>query len=184
MWSPTNDAMYLAPANLTLYARAVGNTNPVQTVQFFAGGTSLGVVTNLPRVLVTNVQPLYPLAWSNVLAGNYALKVVATDVMGLSATSAVVNISVVTNLPPPPPVRPSVYIYSPTNGATYLAPANLTLLCASGGNDRNRSDGGVLCRDRQPGCGVEQQPGGGNQYILHHLEQPAGGLLCPDRQNH
>src|SRR5208283_1263391 len=73
MWSPTNGAMYLAPANLTLYARAVGNTNPVQTVQFFAGSTSLGVVTNLPGVLVTNVEPLYPLAWSNVLAGNYAL---------------------------------------------------------------------------------------------------------------
>ena len=102
IWSPTNGAMYLAPANLTLYVRAVGNTNPVQTVEFFAGSTSLGIVTNLPGVLVTNVEPLYPLAWSNVLAGNYALKAVATDVQGLMATSAVVNISVVTNLPPPP----------------------------------------------------------------------------------
>jgi hypothetical protein len=127
IWSPTNGAMYLAPANLTLYARAVGNTNPVQTVQFFAGSTSLGVVTNLPGVLVTNVEPLYPLAWSNVLAGNYALTAVATDIVGLSTTSSVVNINVVTNFPPPPPVRPSVAIYSPTNGARYLAPANLIL---------------------------------------------------------
>ncbi|HVM49490.1 MAG TPA: Ig-like domain-containing protein [Candidatus Acidoferrum sp.] len=127
IWSPTNGATYLAPANLTIYVRAVGNTNPVQTVQFFAGDTSLGTVTNLPGVIVTNVEPLYPFAWSNVLAGNYALKAVATDMAGLSATSAVVNISVLTNPPPPPPVRPVVALYYPTNNATFLAPANLTL---------------------------------------------------------
>ena len=124
IWSPTNGATYLAPANLTLYARAVGNTNPVQTVEFFAGNTSLGVVTNLPGVLVTNVEPLYPLAWSKVLAGNYALKAVATDVQGLRATSSVVNISVVTNVGNLPL---AVRLQYPTNGQTYTALARIEM---------------------------------------------------------
>ena len=91
--------MYLAPANLTLYARAVETGGTVQTVQFFAGSTSLGVVANSSQVVFTNLgtELLFPLAWSNVLAGSYALKAVATDAAGMTATSSVVTISVVTN---------------------------------------------------------------------------------------
>ena len=183
IWSPTNGAMYLAPANLTLYARAVGNTNPVQTVEFFAGSTSLGIVTNLPGVLVTNVEPLYPLAWSNVLAGNYALKAVATDVQGLMATSAVVNISVVTNLPPPPVVRPAVYIYSPTNGAQYLAPATLTLYARAVETSGTVQTVEFFAGKHESGRGVEQQPGSSDEYqqraaLPAGLVQRAGGQLC------
>ena len=91
--------MFLAPANLTLYARAVETTGVVETVEFFAGSTSLGVVPISSQGVFTNIskEPLFPLAWSNVLAGSYALKVVATDANGMTATSSVVNISVVTN---------------------------------------------------------------------------------------
>src|ERR1035437_1067966 len=129
IYSPTNGAMFLVPANLTLYARAVESTGVVQTVEFFAGSTSLGVVPNSNQGVFTNIstEPLFPLSWSNVLAGSYALTAVATDARGITGTSSVVNISVVTNLPPPPVVRPYVYIYSPTNNARFVAPANLTL---------------------------------------------------------
>jgi hypothetical protein len=129
IYSPTNYARFLAPTNLTLYARAVETTGVVQTVEFFAGHTSLGVAPNSSQVVVSNLStaPLFPLVWSNVLAGSYALTAVATDARGITATSSVVNISVVTNLPPPPVVRPSVYIYSPTNYARFVAPTNLTL---------------------------------------------------------
>src|ERR1035441_6617901 len=129
IYSPTNGSMFLAPASLTIYARAVETTGVVQTVEFFAGSTSLGVVPNSSQGVFTNIstEPLFPLAWSNVLAGSYALTAVATDARGITATSSVVNISVVTNLPPPPVVRPYVYIYSPTNNARFVAPANLTL---------------------------------------------------------
>ena len=128
IYSPTNGAMFLTPANLTLYARAVESSGTVATVQFFANNASLGVVSNSSQMVFTNVstEPLFPLAWSNVLTGSYALMAVATDVNGNSATSSVVNISVVTNIPPPI-VRPSVGIYSPANGTTYLAPANVNI---------------------------------------------------------
>jgi hypothetical protein len=125
IYSPTNGAMYLAPANLTLYARAAESGGTVQTVQFFAGSTSLGIVSNSSVVTNVSVEPLFPLGWSNVLAGNYALKAVATDVLGNSSTSSVVNISVVTNFPPPPPVPFVVGFWYPTNGQKFIAPANV-----------------------------------------------------------
>ena len=126
IYSPANGASFLAPTNLTLYARGYESTGTVQTVQFFAGTNSLGVVSNSSQVVVTNLssEPLFPLPWSPALAGSYALKAVATDAAGITGTSSVVTISVVTNLPV---VRPAVYIYSPANGASFLAPTNLTL---------------------------------------------------------
>jgi hypothetical protein len=129
IYSPANGAVFLAPTNLTLYARGVESGGVVQTLEFFAGSTSLGVVPNSSQGVFTNIstEPLFPLAWSNVLAGTYVLRAVATDAHGLTATSSVVSISVVTNLPPPPVVRPAVYIYSPTNNARFVAPTNLTL---------------------------------------------------------
>ena len=76
IYSPTNGAMFLVPANLTLYARAVETTGVVQTVEFFAGSTSLGVMLNSSQGVFTNISKelLFPLAWSNVLAGSYALR--------------------------------------------------------------------------------------------------------------
>jgi hypothetical protein len=130
IYSPTNAAMFLTPASLTLYARAVETAGTVATVQFFANNATLGLVSNSSQMVFTNVstEPLYPLAWSNVLTGTYALKAVATDTLGNSSTSSVVTISVVTNIPPAI-VRPSVGIYSPANGTTYLAPTNVNI-CA------------------------------------------------------
>jgi hypothetical protein len=128
IYSPTNGATFLAPTNLTLYARAVESSGTVATVQFFANNASLGMVSNSSQTVFTNVstEPLYALSWSNVLAGNYALKAVATDVNGGTATSSVVTINVVTNITPPV-VFPSVGIYSPAGGTKYVAPANVNI---------------------------------------------------------
>jgi Big-like domain-containing protein len=128
IYSPTNGATFLTPANLTLYARAVESSGTVATVQFFANNASLGVVSNSSQTVYTNVstEPLYALSWSNVLAGNYALKAVATDVNGNTATSSVVTINVVTNITPPV-VHPSVAIYSPASGTKYVAPASVNI---------------------------------------------------------
>lgn len=100
-------------------------------VAFYEGANLLGVVTSAPPVWVTNHHGIFPiyqktycLIWSNVPPGAYDLTAVATDNSGLSATSAVVNISVVTNLPP------FVRIVSPENGTRRFAPATLNL-CAS-----------------------------------------------------
>jgi uncharacterized metal-binding protein len=124
IYSPTNGAIYHGPTNLTLYARAVENNGTVAFVQFFAGRTNLGVVSNASQGVFTNVssEPLFPLVWSNVPVGAYALCAVATDTQGNAATSSVVNISVISNSPPPS-VPFAVSFYYPSNGQMFLAPA-------------------------------------------------------------
>jgi hypothetical protein len=78
-------------------------------VEFFAGATSLGTVTNAP----------FSLTWSNVAAGNYALTARATDNRGGSATSVVVQITV--------NAAPSIRITRPAPNTSFLEPANITL---------------------------------------------------------
>lgn len=124
IYSPTNNSKYYAPANLTLYARAAENGGTVATVTFEANNTVLGVVTNQGTYTNISSEPLYALPWPNVPVGNYALTAIVTDVLGNSATSAVVNI-LVTN--PPPPVPFVVSFYYPTNGESYVAPADIGL---------------------------------------------------------
>jgi len=66
---------------------AYETTGVVQTVEFFAGRTSLGVVRTAPggRSNVSTAPP-FPLVWSKVVAGSYALTAVATDAGGITAT--------------------------------------------------------------------------------------------------
>ena len=83
---PTNGAVFTAAPDLTLIAQAadpdVGGS--VSRVDFYRGNTLIGQSTNGG----------FSLVWSNVAAGVYALTAVATDNTGLSATSAVVNLSI------------------------------------------------------------------------------------------
>jgi hypothetical protein len=98
-------------------------------VEFFEDTNSLGVVTTPPVIFITNSYCVFPvrtpycLTWSNVVPGAYTLTAVATDNDGATATSAPVNISVVTNLPP------RVQIENPHDGSTFRAPANIGI-CA------------------------------------------------------
>jgi hypothetical protein len=88
-------------------------------------------------VLLTNSSadsPFY-MAWSNVPAGNYSLTAVAADSAGNTATSAPVNIYVLSNLPP------VVSIYAPdpvaiegTNTTNWIPLPNTLSNCVSGGN--------------------------------------------------
>src|SRR5437667_495149 len=84
--NPVNGAVFAAPANVTVQAKASDADGNVASVELFANATLVGTVTTAP----------YSLTASNLAAGNYALRAVAVDNGGLSSTSAVVNISVVT----------------------------------------------------------------------------------------
>ncbi len=123
-WYPTNGQIFLAPATIGVHAR-VTDSNVVETVQYFSGETSIGIVTNTGGVLLTNTSAANPffMAWSNVAAGDYSLTAVATDSAGHTATSAPVNIYVLSNLPP------VVSIYAPdpvavegTNSTNWFTP--------------------------------------------------------------
>ncbi|MDB6122434.1 MAG: cellulase family glycosylhydrolase [Pedosphaera sp.] len=98
--SPASGAVFAAPANVKIIANATDSDGSVTNVQFFGGTTSLGSVTASPFNITAN----------GLGAGSYALTAKATDNGGLSTTSAVVNISVVT------PVAVSNFFPQVTNG--------------------------------------------------------------------
>lgn len=108
---PTNGASFVAPATVQLQASASDPDGAVRRVQFFQGMELLSTVSNAP----------YSFNWTNVAAGSYALYAVATDNARAVATSAVANIVVRENM------APSVAITRPTNGAVFVAPAQVLI---------------------------------------------------------
>jgi Bacterial Ig domain/Calx-beta domain len=104
--SPPNGAIFRAPINLPIYAYAFDRDGMVTNVEFFADTNSLGTGRSLG--LNTGPLPMPPvglgniffLVWSNATVGAHALTAVAGSSDGGSATSAPVNISI---LSPPPP---------------------------------------------------------------------------------
>jgi hypothetical protein len=104
-------------------------TDAVTRVDFLAGTNLLGVVTNGANAgwlgKGSYEQEFDCITWSNAPTGAYILDAVATDLAGNSATSAPVDISVVTNFPP------RVRIIEPADGAVILGPTNLTLAASA-----------------------------------------------------
>ncbi|MGD0261152.1 MAG: Ig-like domain-containing protein [Verrucomicrobiota bacterium] len=130
--TPGDGTVFLAPVDIDICAMTSYFTDAVASVEFFAGKTLLGTVTNRPLSL-GGLELCRPpvsylcLSWTNVLPGAYDLTAIAKDLAGNMATSAVVDISVVTNFPP------RVLITKPCNGATILGPTNITI-CATAFN--------------------------------------------------
>jgi uncharacterized protein (TIGR03118 family) len=94
--SPTNGAVFVAPADLTIQASASDPDGSVAKVEFFDGTGSLGVTTNMPFQITAALA-----------VGTHSLSAQATDNLGATANSTVVSISV-TNSPPPQPA--STYV--------------------------------------------------------------------------
>jgi hypothetical protein len=84
--SPATNAVFAAPANVSITANATVSTGSVTNVQFFVGVNSIGS-KQPPAQFSTTANGLG--------AGSYVLTAVATAA-GISTTSAPVNISVVT----------------------------------------------------------------------------------------
>ena len=83
--SPSNGAVFAAPANVNLQAGVTNGAAAVTNIEFLAGATLLTNEDSGPFSITAN----------NLAAGNYPLSVIAQDNSGLSATNTV-NISVVT----------------------------------------------------------------------------------------
>ncbi len=82
--SPTNNASFFGPTNITINASANDSDGTIAKVEFFQGTNKLGEDLTSP----------YSLTWSNVAAGTYTLTAKATDNLGAVTTSAAVSISV------------------------------------------------------------------------------------------
>lgn len=106
--SPANNATFDAPTNMTVAASAADSDGSVVQVEFFAGTTSLGVVSSSP----------YTVTWNNVPLGPHALTARATDNDGAITSSTAVSITVngITSV-----------ITTPPNGSNYVAPAAFDL---------------------------------------------------------
>ncbi|MFZ6012435.1 MAG: Ig-like domain-containing protein [Bacteroidota bacterium] len=82
--SPSDGAIFTAPASVTISATASDSDGTVGKVDFYNGGVLLGTDTSSP----------YQFTWNNVSNGNYSLTAVATDNGNLTTTSAPVSITV------------------------------------------------------------------------------------------
>jgi len=109
--NPVAGASFTAPASVSLGASASVSSGTVTNVSFFGNGTLLGSAKTSPFTVTSS-----PLA-----AGPYALTAIATAA-GVSATSAVVNITVGASTP-----TPTVTLTNPVAGAVFAAPANVKL---------------------------------------------------------
>ena len=119
--SPANGATYTAPATVAISATASDTDGTIAKVDFFAGTTLVGTDTTSP----------YSITWNNVGAGTYSLTAVATDNGGATSTSAAVSITV----NGPPNQAPAVSLTAPANGATFTAPASITVSASASDAD-------------------------------------------------
>jgi glucose/arabinose dehydrogenase len=109
--SPADGASFAAPSAIPITATAQDSDGSVTNVSFFDGATFLGGTGNQPYTITANLT-----------AGNHSLTAIASDNLGLSATSAVVNVTVDAGN-----ARPSVTITNPVDNATLSSSASLTI---------------------------------------------------------
>ena len=109
--SPTNNASFLTPINVSITTNATDADGSIYKVDFYNGAILIGTSTTSP----------YSYIWANVVAGNYSITAKATDNGGLTTTSSIVNFTV------SKPIKPTVSITSPINNASFLPPANITI---------------------------------------------------------
>ncbi len=122
--SPQEGESILTGGIIHICAVSLNFTDAVSRVEFLANNESLGTVTNTPTPWMPMGDRFACMTWSNAAAGAYTLKAIATDLAGISVTSAPVSINVVTNLPP------LVRLVKPQDGAAILGPTNINV-CAS-----------------------------------------------------
>jgi parallel beta-helix repeat protein len=120
--APTTGASYTAPASITLTATASDTDGTINSVQFYNGTTALGTPITTPP---------YTYTWTGVAAGTYSnITAKAIDNSLATNTSAAISVTVKA-----PNVLPSVNISAPTTGASYTAPASITLTATASDSD-------------------------------------------------
>ncbi len=116
---PATNSKFPSPGNITFTADAITRTcetcsAPVAKVDFISG-----TGTNTTVIGTANTAP-FTFNWTNVPAGKYTIKAIATDSQGLSATSKAISVTVNT--------APTIAITWPVAGTSVagLATFNIT----------------------------------------------------------
>jgi Bacterial Ig domain len=89
--SPANNAVFTAPANITLNATAGDSDGTISKVEFYQGTTLLNTDTATP----------FSFAWNNVPAGTYSVTAKAFDNNNAVTPSAAINVQVNPGCTPP-----------------------------------------------------------------------------------
>ena len=79
-----NESVFKAVTNIAIGVAVAGRSSAISKVEFFAGDTKIGEDTTSP----------YSIIWSNVYAGYYELKAIATDSSSNKGTSSPVYLNV------------------------------------------------------------------------------------------
>ena len=115
--APANNAVYLAPANITVSATAADADGSVTRVDFYQGTSLIGGASAAP----------FSISWTNVAAGSYSLTALATDNAGAATTSSPVTVRV--------NAAPTVSLTGPVNNATFTSPASINLAATASDPD-------------------------------------------------
>jgi predicted phage tail protein len=115
--APASGAVFTAPATITVSANASDPENRLNRVDFFRNGAFVASDSTAP----------FGVSMTAVPVGSYSLTAVALDLDGGSWTSAAVTLTV--NAPANQP--PVVTLTAPVNGATFTAPATITLTASA-----------------------------------------------------
>jgi hypothetical protein len=118
--APAPNTSFTAPASVTMTASATDSDGTIARVEFYAGSTLVGTDTSSP----------YSVTWSNAPAGSYTLSAKAWDNAGGSMISGGVNVTIAGANQ-----RPTVSLTSPAAGASFLAPATITLAATASDPD-------------------------------------------------
>ncbi len=119
--TPPNGASFTAPATVTVEAAATDADGTIAKVEFFRAGTKIGEVTSAP----------FQLSVPELLVGNYTFSVRATDSGNATADSLPVTVTVVS----PPNQSPTVALTAPAPGASFTAPATVSLVATASDPD-------------------------------------------------
>jgi RHS repeat-associated protein len=116
--SPTSTA-FNPPANVSATVDAVSPTGTVANVGFYKNSVLQGTVSTPP----------YQFNFANLATGNYTLGATATDNNGQAGSASLAIVVGTPNVPP------TANITAPADGATYTAPAAISIAAAASDSD-------------------------------------------------
>lgn len=151
---PVNNATFIAPASIAITAEAADQDGAVGLVEFYNGTQKLFEDTDGAPFTFT---------WENVPEGIHTLTAKATDNLGANSTSAPVEVIVLVN------VQPDVSILSPENNATFIAPANITIIASA-----SDPDGAIARVEFFSGANEIGEDADGAPYVYNWTNVPAG----------
>jgi hypothetical protein len=119
---PSDGATFFANTNITLRAEASQRDGEIKRVDFYIISSNWNA--SVPPVLLNSVtNSPYQMAWDQVWPSDYFLFAQAVDNLGGTNSSARIKIHVIASTN-----APTVKWVSPTNGAEFSGPTNITLM--------------------------------------------------------